>query len=72
MPEDWALLPIEILSLLLHLLIKNGETVVVVMNTSSEETKYNLWIEGKSLQVVSPANSIQTVVLSSFFTGAAS
>ena len=41
---------------------QNGETVVVVMNTSSEETKYNLWIEGKSLQVVSPANSIQTVV----------
>ena len=41
---------------------QNGEIVVVVMNTSSEETKYNLWIVGKSLQVVSPANSIQTVV----------
>lgn len=41
---------------------ENGEIVVVVMNTSGKETKYNLWIEGKSLQIVSPANSIQTVV----------
>lgn len=41
---------------------ENGEMVVVVMNTSSEESKYNIWIEGNSLQVVSPANSIQTVV----------
>lgn len=41
----------------------NGEMVVVVMNTSEKETQYNLWIEGKSVSIISPANSIQTIVI---------
>ena len=41
----------------------NGEMVVVVMNTSEKEIQYNLWIEGKSVSVISPANSIQTIVI---------
>ena len=40
----------------------NGEKVVVVMNSSDKETNYNLWVEGKSLSITSPANSIQTIV----------
>ena len=41
----------------------NGQMVVVVMNSSDQETQYNLWIEGQSVSVKSPANSIQTIVI---------
>ena len=41
----------------------NGQMVVVVMNSSDQETQYNLWIEGQSVSIKSPANSIQTIVI---------
>ncbi len=41
----------------------NGQMVVVVMNSSDRETQYNLWIEGQSVSVKLPANSIQTIVI---------
>lgn len=41
----------------------NGQMVVIVMNSSDQETQYNLWIEGQSVSVKSPANSIQTIVI---------
>lgn len=42
---------------------ENGEMVSVVMNESDEDTSVNLWIEGKSTKLNSPAHSIQTVLL---------
>lgn len=41
----------------------NGEKVVVVMNSSDREVTYNLWIEGQSISITTPANSIQSIVI---------
>ncbi|MEW6129029.1 MAG: glycoside hydrolase family 30 protein [Acidobacteriota bacterium] len=40
----------------------NGSIAVVVMNRSDQKTPYFLWVEGKAVEVSSPAHSIQTLV----------
>lgn len=41
----------------------DGTTAVIVMNQSDEAIKYNLWIAGNAVEIMSPAHSIQTVIL---------
>lgn len=42
---------------------ENGQLVSVVMNESDNDAEVNLWIEGQSAKLLSPAHSIQTVLL---------
>ncbi|WP_126971637.1 glycoside hydrolase family 30 protein [Gynurincola endophyticus] len=41
----------------------DGSVVVVVMNKGEEEMNYNLSIDGKAVEVQSPAHSIQTILM---------
>lgn len=42
---------------------ENGKIVVIVMNSSQNNTDFNLWIEGKSVKLNAPENSIQTIII---------
>jgi glucosylceramidase len=42
---------------------KDGKLVVVVMNRTDKEIKYNLWIKGQAAPAVSQAHSISTLVM---------
>ncbi|SFI27369.1 glycoside hydrolase family 30 protein [Halpernia frigidisoli] len=42
---------------------ENRELVTVIMNESDKDMPVNLWIQGQSAKLFSPAHSIQTVVL---------
>ena len=41
----------------------DGSIAVVVMNKGSQQTNYNLWINGKAVEINSQPHSIQTIVL---------
>lgn len=43
---------------------KNGNVVVVVMNQTDKPYAYNLWIEGKAVEVNSQEHSISTIIIS--------
>jgi len=41
---------------------EDGKTVTVVMNQSDKSTPYFLWVNGKAVELNSPAHSIQTLI----------